>query len=329
MPGSFELALYSILLITAGGVASIALARVSGVHPAYFFAACGVISALFLPFTFPPQSLLIQLSELGALFVIFLAALEIEWDIRSSLNRRTVLLGFVLQLMAALPVMAFFFFVLRSDATAAITAGIIAAMHAPDRGRPAPAERFLTNRISGEIGLMGLISEITALVGVSLLIAWAPPRRTTGNLLQEAVGVILILLILVSFLPPALRFLVKRTGEESYALFYLMLVLLVSVTIGVRQAGIEPLFGAYAAGFVLTRFVAEGSRVLERLRFTGHSIIVPLSISSWDFPGISPLFPVGRRGWERRRFLPPRSSPAQHSPTSGGWAAAAGPPCPR
>ncbi|MBN8222233.1 MAG: cation:proton antiporter [Spirochaetes bacterium] len=275
MPESFDLALYSILVITAGGVISIALARASRVHPAFFFLACGVVAGIYLPFSFPAQSLLLQLSELGALFVIFLSALEIEWDLHFAWRGRTILAAFALQLMVALPVAAIFFFVLKADALTAIAVASIAAVHAPERRQSIVSESFRASRVSSDIAFMGLISEITALLAVSLLVAYAQRATATGDLLQEAVGAMLIMLILISFIPASLRFLVRRVGEDSYALFYLMLVLLIAVTIAVRKAGIEPLIGAYAAGFVLTRFVAEGSRVLERLRFTGHSIIVP------------------------------------------------------
>ena len=275
MPESFEIALYSLLIITAGGVLSIALARMSRVHPAFFFLGCGVVAGFYLPFSFPSQSLLIQLSELGALFVIFLSALEIEWDLHFAWRGRTILTAYILQLMTAIPVAALFFFVIKSDLMTAIAASVIAATHAPERRQSTVSESFRASRVSSDIAFMGLISEITALLTISLLIAYAQRATATGDLLQEAVGAILIMLILISFMPPALRFLMRRVGEESYALFYLMLALLITVTIAVRKAGIEPLIGAYAAGFVLTRFVAEGSRVLERLRFTGHSIIVP------------------------------------------------------
>jgi Kef-type K+ transport system membrane component KefB len=275
MPESFDLALYSILIITAGGVLSIAFARASHVHPAFFFLACGIVAGIYLPFSFPAQSLLVQLSELGALFIIFLSALEIEWDLHFAWRGRTILAAFVLQLMTAIPVAAFFLFVLKTDILTAIAVASIAAMHAPERRQAIVSESFRASRVSSDIAFMGLISEITALLAVSLLVAYAQRATATGDLLQEAVGAMLIMLILISFIPPSLRFLIRRVGEESYALFYLMLVLLISVTIAVRKAGVEPLMGAYAAGFVLTRFVAEGSRVLDRLRFTGHSIIVP------------------------------------------------------
>lgn len=275
MPESFELALYSLLVITGAGVLSIAIARLTHVHPAYYFLACGVAGSFALPFTFPSNSLVLQLGQLGALFIIFLSALEIQWDLRFTWSLRTILSGFVVQLLFAAPVCALFTLWLKTDLLSAITAGLLVSMHAPERKSSLVGQTFRNNSVSNDLALMGLISEIVALVGISLLIAYTQKTVITGDLLQVAVGAILIVLVLVSFVPQVLRFLLRRIDGESYALYYLMLLLLIVVTLVVQRSGLEALLGAYAAGFFLTRFVMAGSHVLERLRFTGHSIIVP------------------------------------------------------
>jgi|GEM_PF-4459082 len=275
MPESFELALYSLLLITGAGVLSIAAARLTHVHPAYYFLTCGVAGSLALPFTFPSNSLVLQLAQLGALFVIFLSAIEIQWDLRFTWSLRTILSGFAAQFLFAAPVCALFTLVLKTDLLSGITAGLLVSMHAPERKSSLVGQTFRNSSVSNDLALMGLISEIVALVGISLLIAYTQKTVITGDLLQVAVGAILIVLVLVSFVPQVLRFLLKRIDGESYALYYLMLLLLILITLVVRRSGLEPLLGAYAAGFFLTRFVMAGSHVLERLRFTGHSIIVP------------------------------------------------------
>lgn len=275
MPESFELALYSLLVITGAGVVSIAAARLTHVHPAYYFLACGIAGNLALPFTFPSNSLVLQLAQLGALFTIFLSALEIQWDLRFTWSLRTILSGFSAQFLFAAPICALFVLVLKTDLLSGITAGLLVSMHAPERKSSLVGPTFRNSSVSNDLALMGLISEIVALVGISLLIAYTQKTVITGDLLQVAVGAILIVLVLVSFVPQVLRFLLKRIDGESYALYYLMLLLLILVTLVVRRSGLEPLLGAYAAGFFLTRFVMAGSHVLERLRFTGHSIIVP------------------------------------------------------
>jgi len=276
MPEGFEVALYSLLTITVSGVFSIALARLSHVHPAYFFLGSGLLAALLLPFALPSSALLVQLAQIGGLFVIFLSALEIEWDLRFTWKLRTLISGISVQIVTGAAVAAVFVWFLKTDLLSAIAAGLLASMHTPERkASVVNSETFRNSRVSNDVALTGLISEIAALVGMSLIIAYSQQTVMSGDLLHVAVGAMLIVLILVSFIPQVLRFLMRRVGEESYALYYAMLALLLMVTLVVRRSGLEPLLGAYAAGFFLTRFISTGSKVLERLRFTGHSVIVP------------------------------------------------------
>lgn len=275
MADSFTYALYSLLIITAGGVIAIALARVTRINPAYYFVTIGCVTGIVIPFTLPAQSLIAELSELGALFLIFLSAVEIEWDIGFKIRWRFFVRGALSETFVMVSAFILCHYVFSFDAVSSLTTGVLLAMHAPDRKVSLIGESFGGFRISSETAFTGFISEIVALFAISGLVAFTHRTTITGDLVQVAVGALLTLIILISFLPPALRFLMRRVGEESYALFYLMLLLVIAVIMIVRRAGIEPLLGAYAAGFVLTRFISEGSKVLERLRFTGLSVIIP------------------------------------------------------
>lgn len=275
MADSFTYALYSLLIVAAGGVFAIALARVTRINPAYYFVAIGCLAGVVMPFTLPGQSLIAELSELGALFLIFLSAVEIEWDIGFKIRWKFFVRGAISETIVMLAGFALCRFVFSFDAISSLATGVLLAMHAPDRKVSLIGESFGGFRISSETAFTGFISEIVALMAISALIAYTHRTIVTGDLVQVAVGALLTLIILISFLPPALRFLMRRVGEESYALFYLMLLLVIAVILIVRRAGIEPLLGAYAAGFVLTRFISEDSKVLERLRFTGLSVIIP------------------------------------------------------
>lgn len=275
MPEPQLLTVISFLLIVTGGFLGISLARLTRIHPAYFFLLFGGALALALPFVLPQRSLTSELAELGAIFVVFLAALETEWDARFAWRASDILTAVITQLVVAVPVAMLAFFWLQLGAAAATFAGLIAAAHAPGRRRQVVGDSFRHNLISGEAGLFGFVSEISLLVALALLGAYAQREALTADLLQVAVGIMLILILLITFVPQALRLLLRQVSEESYAIYYLMLVLLIGITLLMRRASVEPLLGAFAAGFVMARFVTEGSKILERLRFTGHSLLVP------------------------------------------------------
>jgi len=293
MPSSFELALYSLLAITAAGTIGIPLARTTRIHPAYFFMIAGALLSAFVPFTFTAQSLLVQLAEVGALFVIFLSAIDLEWDIHFAWKTRTLAAGFFLQIVTItfVALAAHWFF--AADIVAALTVGTIASLYAPDRKASPISDTFRNTRVASEASFMGFISEIVGLVVVAIILAANLHSDTSIDILQLGVGSLIVLLVLVSFMPQVLNFLLRRVGEESYALYYTLLTLLLTVVLFVRRAGIEPLLGTYAAGFVFARFATTGSKLIERLRFTGHSIIVPAFYLQFgiaaDFSGASLL----------------------------------------
>lgn len=275
MPDSLLLTILSFLFIVTGGFLGISLARLTRVHPAYYFLLFGGVLALALPFVLPQRSLISELAELGAIFVVFLAALETQWDARFSWRVSELFTALLTQLVLAIPVTLLIFFWLKVDLAAAGFTGLVAAAHAPERRQQVVGESFRHNLISGEAGFFGFVSEASLLIALALLGAYAQRETLTADLLQVTVGILLILILLITFVPQMLRLLLRRVSEESYAIYYLMLVLLIGVTLMMRRASVEPLLGAFAAGFVLARFVTEGSKVLERLRFTGHSLLVP------------------------------------------------------
>ena len=223
------LTVVSFLLIASGGFLGISLARLTRIHPAYFFLLFGGALAATLPFVLPQRSLISELSELGAIFVIFLAALETEWDARFAWRSRDLLTAVATQLAVAVPVAVLLHYWLKLDAAAASFAGLVAAAHAPGRRKQVVGDSFRHNLISGEAGLFGFVSEISLILGLALLGAYAQREALTADLLQVAVGILLILILLITFVPQALRLLLRRVSEESYAIYYLMLVLLIGI----------------------------------------------------------------------------------------------------
>lgn len=275
MPEPFLLTVYSFLLIVTGGFLGISLARLTRIHPAYFFFLFGGVLTVALNFVLPQRSLLTELAELGALFIIFLAALETDWDSRFNWRTADLTFAFLAQMAIAAPSAFLLKYSLNLETSAAIFGGLVTAVHSAERKRAVVGDSFRHTVIAGQAGFYGFVSEITLLLALGLIGAFTQREALTADLLQVIVGILLILILLITFVPQSLRLLLRRVSEESYAIFYLMLVLFIAVTLLVRKAGIEPLVGAYAAGFVMTRFVTEGSKVKERLRFTGHSLLAP------------------------------------------------------
>ena len=275
MPENLVLTVASLLFIAAAGIVSIGLARLTRIHPAWGFLLCGAALPYFLPFSFPQQSLLVQLAEVGALFLVFLAALDIEWDQRFGITSKSLLFALVSQALSVLPIALLLQVLLREQWLTSLSAAIIVAVHAPGKRQNPAGESFRSNQVDGKFAFAALFSEVSALLSLALLLTFTRKSPATSEILQLVVGLVLLFVVLLSVVPQVLRILLRRVGEESYALFYLVIALALGVVLAIRAAGIEPILGAYAAGFVISRFVTQGSRILGRLRFLGLSILVP------------------------------------------------------
>jgi len=275
MAESLVLTIASLLYLAVSGVVSIGLARLTRIHPAWGFLLCGAALPYFIPFSLPQQSLLVQLSEVGALFLVFLSALDLEWEERFGITAKSLVFALVSEALSVLPLFLLLMLFLQEHWLTNLSAALIVAVHAPGKRLNPAGESFRSNQIGGKLAFAAFFSEVSALLALALLLIVTRKAPTTSELLQLVVGLVLIFLVLLSALPLALRFLLRRVGEESYALFYLVIALALGVVLATRTAGIEPMLGAYAAGFVIARFVTQGSRILGRLRFLGLSILAP------------------------------------------------------
>lgn len=275
MPEQLVISVLSLIAIALAGMVSIGLARFSNIHPAWFFFFSGTALFYLLPFSLPAQNMLAQLAELGALFLVFLAALDIDWNSRFRLTATSLVFALLVFFLTALPVALLLYFFFPGTWIAAASGALIVAVHAPGARFNLAGNAFRSNQVANKWSFAALVSEFTALVFLVLLLAIARSHYAYQELLQSVVGLLLLFLVLLSVIPQALRFLLRRVGEESYALFYLVLAIVLAVVLAIRAAGIEPVLGAYAAGFVLARFITQGSRILGRLRFLGLSLLNP------------------------------------------------------
>lgn len=294
MADGFLISLWSLLFVATSGILSIGLARITKLHPAYLFILCGGVFSAALPFTFPTTSLIVSLAQLGAFLLVFLSALDIEWDARFSLSIPTVIVSCIHYALLFLPLAAFLYFFILHDLYASLAAAAIAAPFAPHKRNDPQGDSFRSNQIKGRFALTALISEVGSLVLVSLLIALSRKSGGAPDFVQLIVGTLLLVVVLASIIPQALIFLLRKVGEESYVVFYLIIALTVGVIVAVSKAGIDPLIAAYAAGFVISRFVTQGSRVMQRLRFISLSIFVP---AFYLYFGLSGILTQGMTFW--------------------------------
>jgi len=118
-----------------------------------------------------------------------------------------------------------------------------------------------------------------------LLVLAAITGKTTGGdgiLLYGKLLVffLIFLAILVYIVPPLARWVLKRLEEDNYTQFIFITLLVFICAMVARAAGLEPIIGAFAAGFILNRLIPADSMLRNRIDFTGNALFIPFFLIS-------------------------------------------------
>jgi len=94
------------------------------------------------------------------------------------------------------------------------------------------------------------------------------------------ISFILFLLFMVYAVPPVSRWAFRRLEDDNYSQFvYVILVVFISAILA-KVAGLEPIIGAFSAGFVLNRLIPSDSILRNRIDFSGNALFIPFFLIS-------------------------------------------------
>ncbi len=96
-----------------------------------------------------------------------------------------------------------------------------------------------------------------------------------GNLLLNAVKLILFIVITVVAIPRFAQWFFKHRVDPAEC-FVMVMFLLVTSSLLAEIAGLDAILGAFMCGVVLNRLIPNLSPVMRRINFTGNTIFVPM-----------------------------------------------------
>lgn len=222
------------------------------------------------------------LGELGLLYLMFLAGLEL--DLRSLRSQRAATVGFGVATFL-IPFVAGWGSGLlleggRGDA--ALLLGVLWASHTLV-AYPVVRAHGLA-RTPAVIAAVGgtVITDVLALV---VLAGVAGSAADDGGgpahvALQVATGLAVLAAYCALLLPRAGRWFFAGPGQDRAARFVFVLGALLSAAVVAEVLGIEPIVGSFFAGLALNRLVPAEGPLMERIEFLGSSIFVPFFLIS-------------------------------------------------
>ncbi len=223
----------------------------------------------------------VLLGNVGLMFIMFIAALEIDLGVFKKVGIHSVVFGtltFGLPLVLATPVALY---VLGYDFLPGLLLASIFSSHTllayPIASRLGIAKnRAVTTAVGGT-----MMADTAAL----LLLAVIVGIHTEGEVTEAfwwRMGASFAIYVGVIFvgLPRLGRWLFRRVGEDGNVQFGFVLASVFVCAGLAHTAGVEPIVGAFLAGLALNRLIPHNGTLMNRIVFMGEAVFIPFFLIS-------------------------------------------------
>jgi len=221
-----------------------------------------------------------ELGQLGLLYLMFVAGLELDLQVLKSYRRAAVLLGL---LAFSIPAAGGFGLgqLLGWSTAASALLGALASSHT-----------LITYPMIRDAGL-GSNPAVASAVGATVLtdtlalvtLAVVSGSQTESGsgvtiLVELAIGFAVLLVVGLILLPRAVDAAFRVWGSDRVARYVVIVVALLFMAMLAQVFGIEGIVGAFFAGLALNRLVPNEGPSMERVEFFGAAVFVPVFLVS-------------------------------------------------
>lgn len=220
------------------------------------------------------------LSKIGLLYIMFLAGLEIDlFQIKNKIND-TIVFGIATFLIPLVMGILVGFYILKLNM---VTSVLLASMFS--------SHTLLTYPIVSKLGLVknnGVISTIggtiiTNVLALLILAVIAGSAKNSSGIVYwiKFISLLAGYTLVVIFLIPKIGKMFFKTRKKDDSLefiFVLFMVLLCSYL--AYLSGLEPIIGAFLAGFIFNPLIPQNSVLMNRINFIGNSLFIPIFLIS-------------------------------------------------
>jgi Kef-type K+ transport system membrane component KefB/nucleotide-binding universal stress UspA family protein len=221
-----------------------------------------------------------NIGQIGILYLIFLAGLQMDletfrrfWRISGGFGMITSVIPFVLGTFLTLQ--------LGYDTKAAILIGSFWASFTLI-AYPVLKQFDLTKNRAGAatLGASAITDTVSLLVLALIAGSEMGDQTSTRLILSIALGLVILGAWCLVILPWITRWFFSTLGRGRILRFMIILVGLMSAAMVAEIVGIEPLLGAFFAGFGLNRLVPNESALMEHVDFFGNALFIPTFLVS-------------------------------------------------
>ncbi|MCL2039017.1 MAG: cation:proton antiporter [Bacteroidetes bacterium] len=216
------------------------------------------------------------LSDIGIMFIMFLAGLELNpAQIRTN-KRNTTVYGILTIIIPVVIGFSIFHFVLDYGISTSI---LVALMFATQTlvSYPIVSRLGLTSKRSVITAVGGtIISDSVVLFSIGIVLASSKGNISIEYLLKFVLLIVGFIFIVLFLFPLVIKRYFSKIEESVYGSFSLVIFFLFLAGSMAHLVGLEPIIGAFLTGITLTKYIPKNSSLLSNLHFVGDGIFIPV-----------------------------------------------------
>jgi Kef-type K+ transport system membrane component KefB/nucleotide-binding universal stress UspA family protein len=219
-------------------------------------------------------------STIGLLFLMFIAGLDLDQLQFRRTRHKSLLFGFLtytIPFSAGLPVC---YYLLGYNLITSLMISNMFATHTMV-SYPIVSKLGLTRNEAVAVATGGTVITDTVVLLVLAVISGSV-TGAGGYILyvRLVLSFIAFLLFIVYLILPLSRWAFRRLEDDNYSQFIFTAFIVFICAVLAMAAGLEPIIGAFAAGFVLNRLIPADSILRDRIDFTGNALFIPFFLIS-------------------------------------------------
>jgi len=219
-------------------------------------------------------------ATIGMLFLMFIAGLDLDQQQFSRTKYKSILFGFLTYTIPfgmGLPVC---YYLLDYNLISSLMISNMFATHTMV-SYPVVTRLGLTRNEAVAVATGGTVITDTLVLLVLAAITGTETGGSGFGLYGTLfVSFILFLLFMVYVIPPVSRWAFRRLEDDNYSQFIFVAFMVFVCAILAMATRLEPIIGAFAAGFVLNRLIPAESILRNRIDFTGNALFIPFFLIS-------------------------------------------------
>ena len=219
-------------------------------------------------------------ATIGMLFLMFIAGLDLDQQQFRRTKYKSMLFGFLTYTIPfgiGLPVC---YYLLDYNIISSLMISNMFATHTMV-SYPIVSRLGLTRNEAVAVATGGtVITDTLVLFVLAVITGSATEGGRVSLYVTLFVSFIFFLLFMVYAILPISRWAFRRLEDDNYSQFVFAAFVVFICAILAMAAGLEPIIGAFAAGFVLNRLIPAESILRNRIDFTGNALFIPFFLVS-------------------------------------------------